>query len=64
MLDMDVGGSFSLYTRRETCMLIADGNLINKWWKEIEPSVKEHKVFAQMPATSDKGEQERKSALP
>lgn len=31
MLDTDVGGSLSLYTRRETCTLVADGNLINKW---------------------------------
>lgn len=30
MLDTDVGGSLSLYIRRETCVLTADGNLINK----------------------------------
>lgn len=36
MLDTDVGGSLSLYTRRETS-LVADGNLINKLWKETEP---------------------------
>jgi len=30
MLDTDVDGSLSLYTRKETRTLIADGNLINK----------------------------------
>lgn len=37
MLDTDGGGSLSLCTRGETLSLVADGNLINKLWKETEP---------------------------
>lgn len=49
------GGSLSLYTEGTH----VDGILVKiKRQKEIEPSVREKKVFAQMPDTSNKGGRE------